>query len=146
MPGNSPFRALPNCVLGARHSPSVSPACVYGSFAGIREGVRLGYVNAVASALSAPDLCPAEDPVLERDGRERPPGAAGPSTVSAIKALYGQMTVAAGAIDGGVVSCPGGQRVVSGGYSISGPGTVFLDEINRCRSSGRTYSAQSFRN
>src|SRR4051812_3665326 len=61
-------------------------------------------------------------------GPPGPAGPAGPSALSAIKSFYGAMTVAAGAINGGGVSCPAGQRMVSGGYSISGPGIVFLNE------------------
>jgi hypothetical protein len=56
-----------------------------------------------------------------------PQGPAGPSTLSGITAYYGQMTVPAGAVNGGFVSCPPGQRMVSGGYATNS-GVVFFNE------------------
>ncbi len=60
-------------------------------------------------------------------GPTGPQGPAGPSPLSAIKAYYGQMTVAAGVVNGGFVSCLPGQRMVSGGY-FTNSGVVFLNE------------------
>ena len=56
-------------------------------------------------------------------------GPAGPSAVSGITAVRASGTVAAGDFDGGSVSCPPGQRVVSGGWFTDAPeGEIFLDD------------------
>lgn len=59
-------------------------------------------------------------------GPQGPQGPPGPVAMSALNVVTGQMTVAAGDVDGGTMPCPGGQRVVSGGWSANA-GIVFLD-------------------
>jgi hypothetical protein len=59
-------------------------------------------------------------------GLQGPQGPAGPSALSAITVQSGGLTVAAGDVDGGTISCPAGQRVISGGYvAIAADGEVF---------------------
>jgi len=58
-------------------------------------------------------------------------GPAGPSAVSGIAAVRASGTVASGDFDGGTVSCPSGQRVVSGGWFTDAPeGEIFLDDAS----------------
>lgn len=62
-------------------------------------------------------------------GAQGPQGPAGPSAVSGITAVRASGTVAAFDFDGGFVSCPPGQRVVSGGWFTNAPeGEIFLDD------------------
>jgi hypothetical protein len=70
-------------------------------------------------------------------GAQGPPGPAGtqgpagPSALSTLTAHYGQVTVAANDVDGGTLSCPAGQRVVSGGFYVDGSDVeVFLSEAS----------------
>ncbi|HET8952163.1 MAG TPA: hypothetical protein VFN44_16705 [Solirubrobacteraceae bacterium] len=57
-------------------------------------------------------------------GPAGPQGPAGPAAVSAVTVQSGGMTVPAGAVDGGTVSCPAGQRAIGGGF-FSDSGIVF---------------------
>lgn len=52
-------------------------------------------------------------------------GPAGPANLSPLTRVGATKTVAAGAIDGGTVNCPAGQRVVSGGFFTDSNGAVF---------------------
>jgi|SRR5215218_1275985 hypothetical protein len=69
-------------------------------------------------------------PVNARPGPQGPAGAqgpAGPSSMSGITVATNGVTVAPGDVDGVVIPCPSGQRVVSGGYfSASADGEVFM--------------------
>jgi hypothetical protein len=65
-------------------------------------------------------------------GPSGPEGPAGPSALSALNATSGSLTLAPGAIDGGVLACPPGQRVVSGGY-FTDSGEVFSNHPNSDR-------------
>jgi hypothetical protein len=59
-------------------------------------------------------------------GPQGPQGPAGPSALSAITVQSGGLTVAANDADGGIIFCPPGQRVISGGYvAIAADGEVF---------------------
>jgi hypothetical protein len=82
--------------------------------------------------------------VRGKRGRTGPPGAqgpigprgatgpAGPSGLSGLNTVSGVLTVDAGGIDGGTVSCPAGQRVVSGGFANE-YGVVFVNAPNEDR-------------
>ena len=88
--------------------------------AGRLQGLRAGAGWSAGSGWSAGERLVRREPT----GPQGPPG---PSTLSAIKAYYGHMVVSAGDLNGGVVSCPAGQRIVSGGY-FADSGIVFLNE------------------
>lgn len=61
-------------------------------------------------------------------GGQGPPG---PSTLSTLSPVSGSMTIAADDVDGGMVVCPSGKRVVSGGFFVDGnDAEVFLSEAN----------------
>jgi hypothetical protein len=59
-------------------------------------------------------------------GAQGAQGPAGPVGTSALNFVAGSGTIAAGDIDGGSMECPAGQRIVSGGYTISS-GYAFID-------------------
>jgi hypothetical protein len=57
-------------------------------------------------------------------GAQGPPGAtgpAGPSAVSNLTDTFGTLKIAAGQVDGGTLSCPEGQKIVSGGFEYTAP-------------------------
>ena len=67
-------------------------------------------------------------------GAAGPQGPAGPSAVSAITPVTAGGIVAAGDFDGGTVTCPAGQRVISGGWFAGGADSeVFVDNANADR-------------
>ena len=61
-------------------------------------------------------------------GAQGPPG---PSNLSTLSPAFGSMTIAADDFDGGMVACPSGMRVVSGGFYVNGNDVeVFLSEAS----------------
>lgn len=62
-------------------------------------------------------------------------GPAGPSAISAISTQRGGTTVAPFDADGGIIYCPAGQKVISGGFTaISADGEVFVSQATSDRS------------
>ena len=67
-------------------------------------------------------------------GAAGPPGPPGPTAVSAITPIFGTMTIEGGDIDGGTVSCPEGERAISGGFFNDGiESEIFLSEATEDR-------------
>ena len=63
-------------------------------------------------------------------GAQGPPG---PSDLSTITDNFGTLDVAAGAVDGGTLSCPAGMKIVSGGGEFTttpGKGAIVVSEAN----------------
>lgn len=64
-------------------------------------------------------------------GAQGPSGPPGPVAVSQIVRVTGSLTVAAGDIDGGFVSCPAGMGVIGGGFSgVGADAEVFVNDSN----------------
>lgn len=77
-------------------------------------------------------------------GPAGPQGPAGPSALSALHEVGGEMTVAAGGIDGGTIFCPPGEHVISGGFFNDGADAeVFLSYANDPRT-GWTVALDNF--
>jgi hypothetical protein len=69
-------------------------------------------------------------------GPQGPQGPAGPIGVSAIEAVAGSTEIAADTVGGATMPCPGGQRVVSGGYQyVADDGEVYAEYAEADRAS-----------